>query len=394
MNLSDGLVRSDLAVVTVHDVTCVHAIVDHECSDACGLFTVDDSPVDRGSSSILREKCCMKVECSQSRNLPYYLRQHAERHDNKQICLPGLKLFKKFRILQGYRLQYRDTVLYGIFLYRTFIYLESASAGLVWYGHDADYLVVVLDQCFKRCDGELRRTHVDDTCLLECVHYLGFDFLVCVFEVSDLKYRRIVNCLPCQVDAYRQKDICGYEHAAERIECAVLGQLCAGDVDDPVEHEEKYRYDGRRSESAFADECSDRCSYQEEYEAGDRKGELLENLNVYQAQDQDVVLGLPVEVYKHVLEFCGIGFCPFMRRYLRVDVLPRIISGEFVCSSLHSGGVQLKVVSQGPGRKDSACLLVSCLPVQSSERVLTVSELVQLHGFHLVVEPAAVRLLE
>jgi SPP1 gp7 family putative phage head morphogenesis protein len=73
-------------------------------------------------------------------------------------------------------------MLHCIFLDSALVDLETASAGLVGNGHHSHYIISVLYELVKRSYGEFRRTHVDDTRLLEISHYLGLDFLETVLQ--------------------------------------------------------------------------------------------------------------------------------------------------------------------------------------------------------------------
>ena len=138
----------------------------------------------------------MKIECSELRDLPNHLRQHSECHYNEEVRLPCLEGVKEFRILERYRLKDRDIVLNRIFLYGTFVDLESSSAGLVCHSYDSDYIVAVLYQLVKGCNGKLRSTHVYDTCLLEHSCNLALNFLESVLYVVRTEYCGVVDCLP------------------------------------------------------------------------------------------------------------------------------------------------------------------------------------------------------
>ena len=171
VNLSNGLIRSDLAVIAVHNSAGVHTLVDHKRCHTCSLLAVDHSPVDRGGTTVLREKCSVEVECTELRDLPDYLRKHSECNDHEEVCLPAFQCVEELRILEGDRLKYRKVVLHCIFLHGAFVDLQAASACLVGYRNHSNHIVAVLDERVKWRYSKLRRTHIDYSGLLECTHY-------------------------------------------------------------------------------------------------------------------------------------------------------------------------------------------------------------------------------
>ena len=58
-----------------------------EGSNTCFRITIHDRPIDRSSSSILRQQRCMQIKRSHGRHVPYHFRQHSESHYNLQIGL-------------------------------------------------------------------------------------------------------------------------------------------------------------------------------------------------------------------------------------------------------------------------------------------------------------------
>ena len=122
------------------------------------MVSVDHCPVYRGGASVLRQQGGVEIECAQTWHSPYRFRKHSEGDHYEKVRIPALEGFEEFRIFEGYRLEDRDVVACGIFLYRALMYLESAAAGLVRNGYDPDYVVSVTYQGIERCDGKFRST--------------------------------------------------------------------------------------------------------------------------------------------------------------------------------------------------------------------------------------------
>ena len=174
MNIPHILILSDKALLPEHDSSGVHSLVNHEGGHTGSLLSIDDSPVDRGGTTVLRQKGCMEVECSQTRNLPDNFRQHTEGHDHEEIRFPCFQGVEELRVLQRNRLEDRDIVLHGVFLDGAFIHLQAPSAGLVGNRHDSDNLKAVAYELVQRRHSKLRSTHIYDSCFLEKAHNLDF----------------------------------------------------------------------------------------------------------------------------------------------------------------------------------------------------------------------------
>ena len=83
----------------------------------------------------------------------------------------------------------------------------------------------------------------------------------------------------------------------------VASKFESGSVDDIVENEQEYGNDDRHTQSAFADDCPERCADEEEYQASKRERKLLLQLNLV-ANDGALVVGggiaLKLEVGLHL----------------------------------------------------------------------------------------------
>ena len=262
----------DAAFLAEDDASGIDVVVYHECGHSRHPLTVDDRPVDGRGAAILRQQRRMEVEGAELRHRPDFLRKHAEGHDHEEVGLPCPEGVQELRILQLDRLKYRNPVLHGVFLHRTLVHLEPASGGLVRYGHHADHLVALGNQGLKRCDGELRGTHVYYARLPEESRDLGLHQPPGVLDSVGAE-GAVVGCFPYEVhrdgDQHVQRD----EGSAGRRHRAVFGELLARQVHDPVQHEEQDGDDGGGAQTSLAYERPERGSEEEEDEACQRLDE-------------------------------------------------------------------------------------------------------------------------
>ena len=67
--------------LTLHDyLTSIDVMIEEERRNAGRRLAVDDSPVYRGSTAILRQKGGMHIEGAEAGHCPHHLRQHSESH--------------------------------------------------------------------------------------------------------------------------------------------------------------------------------------------------------------------------------------------------------------------------------------------------------------------------
>ena len=88
---SDTLLQNDIARINL--------VLEHEGGSTCFAVAVHNSPVDRRSTTILRQERGMEIKRTQTRHTPHHLGQHTECHNNLQISIVGLKFRKKVFIL-------------------------------------------------------------------------------------------------------------------------------------------------------------------------------------------------------------------------------------------------------------------------------------------------------
>ena len=84
--------------------SCVDVFVEEERSNTRLFFSVDDSPVYRGRTAILRQQSRMDIECSETWHSPYHLRQHAKGYDDLKVSLITAELIQEVGILHLLRL--------------------------------------------------------------------------------------------------------------------------------------------------------------------------------------------------------------------------------------------------------------------------------------------------
>ena len=146
------------------DATGIDVVVEEESGDACLRLTIDDSPVDRGSTAVLRKKGCMHIEGAEARHIPYHLWQHSESYHHLQIGLITAQLLYKFRILHLHRLQYWQALRQGILLdlrrLKSVLMATHRFVGLGYYSHH------IISAFYKALEGfhrKLRGSHKYDS---------------------------------------------------------------------------------------------------------------------------------------------------------------------------------------------------------------------------------------
>ena len=87
------------------DLARINLMLQEEGGDTCFCFTVDDGPVDGGSSTILGQEGGVQVEGAQTGHVPHHFGQHAESHHNLQVGLPGAQGVQKLLVFQLLRLE-------------------------------------------------------------------------------------------------------------------------------------------------------------------------------------------------------------------------------------------------------------------------------------------------
>ena len=86
-------------------------MVEEEGCDTRLCLAVDDSPVYRGSTAILRQKGGMHIEGAEAGHCPHHLRQHSESHHHLQVGIIATQLLKESLILHLHRLENGQPVL-------------------------------------------------------------------------------------------------------------------------------------------------------------------------------------------------------------------------------------------------------------------------------------------
>ena len=125
---SDTLLQNDIARINL--------VLEHESSSPRLAVAIHNSPVDRRSTTILRQERGMEIKRTQTRHTPHHLGQHTECHNNLQISIVGLKFRKEVLILQAFWLHNGKPHRQSILLHGRELQLVSAPSGLV--GH-SDY---------------------------------------------------------------------------------------------------------------------------------------------------------------------------------------------------------------------------------------------------------------
>ena len=400
VHIARSLLGTDAAVCTQDDSAGIDILIDHEGGNAGMALAVDYRPVDRGSSTILRQKGGVQIEGAEFRHAPDLLGEHAEGNYHKEIGLPGCESLEEFGILELERLQHRQTVLHCIFLDGGLMHLEPAARRLVRHGNHADNLVAVLDKSIQRSHGKLGRSHKDDALLVHQAGHLALELAPAGSQrVVTLQKGRVVDGLPAEESPYRPEHEGRYKSADACGNRTVTRQFGAGNIHHPVQHEEQHRDDGAGAEPSLADEGAQRRADKEEQQTGQSLGELLQELDIHPAQVVVVFVDLGIASADVGTELTALVQGLLAGAYLVLDVLPLHKAGrrEHLLanhSRMAGSGIQLVLHCQRIVLCDHAVIARMGLVVELAQRIAFVRQLVRVHTLDLVAETAGIRLLE
>ena len=91
---------SDRQMSLTDDLTRIDLMRKKESSHAGLRITIDNRPVDRSGTPVLRKQGGMQIKSSQTGHIPDHLRQHTRRHHDLQIRPQGTQFLQKRLILQ------------------------------------------------------------------------------------------------------------------------------------------------------------------------------------------------------------------------------------------------------------------------------------------------------
>ena len=203
MHIPGSIVTPYAHILAKDDAARVYILVYHEGSDAGNALAVDNRPVDRSGTAVLRQKGGMQVECAQLGHAPDLLRQHAERHHHEEIRLPFRQRRQELRIFQFHRLKHGQAMLDRIFLDGTFVHFEAASAGFIRHRDHAHHLVAGLDQGIQRSHRELGRAHEHNAFRAEEAGHLALELAPVVQQRIVAEEGGILDCPRSQIGPNR-----------------------------------------------------------------------------------------------------------------------------------------------------------------------------------------------
>ena len=86
---------SDRQMFLTDDLTRINLMRKKESSHAGLRITIDNRPVDRSGTPVLRKQGGMQIKSSQTGHIPDHLRQHTKSNYNLQVRLPFTQCFYK-----------------------------------------------------------------------------------------------------------------------------------------------------------------------------------------------------------------------------------------------------------------------------------------------------------
>ena len=159
-----GLARLDGRFLLEQDVARVDPFVHPHDRDARFRLAPDEGPVHGGRSPVPGQKRGVHVDAAQGRAVDDVLRQDlAEGDEHHHVGGEPAEDLQELGCPDLFGLVNGETAPLGCFLHRRGDQTLSAPLGPVGLGDDADDGPVLLDQDFQRRDGELRRSHEEDS---------------------------------------------------------------------------------------------------------------------------------------------------------------------------------------------------------------------------------------
>ena len=91
VHVACGVVGSDGNFHATEHMACVDLVLEQKRGGPRHRFAIQDRPVNRGRSTVLRQQGPMKVDGAQPGKIPNHFRQHAEGNHHPQIGRPRFK---------------------------------------------------------------------------------------------------------------------------------------------------------------------------------------------------------------------------------------------------------------------------------------------------------------
>ncbi len=287
-------------------------------------------------------------------------------------------------------------MLHGVFLDGALVHLEATAGRLVRCGDHAHNLIAAFDEGVQRAHGEFRGAHIDNACISEHTEKFAFEFAEPGFHQVHIEDAGILDGFDGEPGAYRRKDKGRYEFAHERRRTAVVGQAFARDIHHPVQDEEQHGKDGRRAQTAFFDDGTDRSADEKQQQTGQRLRILFPDFYVGAVNQVGIVGRIHDLAVGQVLVLTGYAGGTFQTAQAGILVVPVI----FAARRHHGrrlaapGRVQLFLVGEVVLPEEFVHMPACTYIHQVGQGVVAVAEVAEVHGTHLLAVTGAVGMME
>jgi len=150
-----------------NDTSGVDVFIEEERGDTRQSLSVDNGPVDRCRTTVLREQRRMDIERTESGHVPYHFWEHAEGHHHLEVGLITAEPFHEIGILHLHRLQ--DVLLteamfqgpaFHLGCLKGVVMTTYGLIGLGYYCHD---MISILHECLECAHSKLGSSHKNDS---------------------------------------------------------------------------------------------------------------------------------------------------------------------------------------------------------------------------------------
>ena len=176
IEFTGGFIGSDFRLFGIDNVAGIHLGCQIHRGNTGFLIAVQNRPLDRCSTAVLREEGPVYVDGAERRHGQQIVRENsAVGYYHNEVRLQTLQHGKCRSVAHLSRLKNRNIMGEGYGFHRRERNLHASSAGFIRLCKNAGHLISVLDQRFQRRRSEFRRTHKNNP---HVISILRFEFLL------------------------------------------------------------------------------------------------------------------------------------------------------------------------------------------------------------------------
>ena len=160
---------------TLYDTTGIYLVCEEKGCYTRLLVAVHNSPIERSSTTILRQQRSMQVESTHWRHIPHHLGQHTEGYHNLQMGIVAAQLFYESFIFQSLGLQHRQSYRESILLDGRKLYFMTTSGRFIGHCYHCHHIISTLYEQTQGLHCKVGSTHI---------YYTKFFFCHISFSIS------------------------------------------------------------------------------------------------------------------------------------------------------------------------------------------------------------------